>query len=217
MIIWDKLFGTFQAELDDVKPVYGLTRQVNTWNPIKINFLHIGLLFKDAWRTNNVWDKFRIWFMPTGWRPADVIEKYPIPSISDPTLQHKYRPEISVRLKIWAWVQLFINFILLMFLITQVAAIGKTALFIYAFFIFFSVYSYTSLMDKNRYAWVYEIARFIFVLAILKVYNGWFTLDSFIPNGTMILMAYFVISVVVSLAFEFFEFKYETKVDKVRL
>jgi hypothetical protein len=72
-------------------------------------------------------------------------------------------------------------------------------------------------MDKNRYAWVYEIARFIFVLAILKVYNGWFTLDSFIPNGTMILMAYFVISVVVSLAFEFFEFKYETKVDKVRL
>ncbi|MDX1941748.1 MAG: sterol desaturase family protein, partial [Saprospiraceae bacterium] len=71
-IIWDKLFGTFQEELDDVPPVYGVTRPVRTWNPIKINFQHFWLLFKDAWRTRNWWDKLRIWFMPTGWRPADV-------------------------------------------------------------------------------------------------------------------------------------------------
>jgi alkylglycerol monooxygenase len=75
LIIWDKLFGTFQEELLDVKPVYGITRQVNTWNPVKINFQHLTLLVKDAWRTNPAcWDKFRIWFMPTGWRPADVAE-----------------------------------------------------------------------------------------------------------------------------------------------
>lgn len=217
LIIWDKMFGTFQEELDDVKPVYGLTRQVNTWNPIKINFLHIGLLFKDAWRTNNVWDKFRIWFMPTGWRPTDVIEKYPIPYISDPSQQHKYRPEVSLPLKIWAWIQLTITFMLMMFLMMQVANIGKTALFVYAFFIFFSVFCYTSLMDKSRYAWMFEILRFITVLAILKVYNGWFTLDSFVPNGTLILMVYFSISVIVSLAFEFLEFKQESKVDEATL
>ena len=47
-IIWDKLFGTFQEELPDVKPVYGVKRQVNTWNPIKINYQHFWMLLKDA-------------------------------------------------------------------------------------------------------------------------------------------------------------------------
>ena len=76
-IIWDKLFGTFQEELDGVPPVYGVKRPLRSWNPILINFSHLFQLIKDAWRTNNILDKFRIWFMPTGWRPQDVILKYP--------------------------------------------------------------------------------------------------------------------------------------------
>ena len=78
--IWDRMFGTFQEELDEEPCVYGVTRQVNTWNPIRINLNHIWLLTKDAWRTESWWDKIRIWFMPTGWRPADVMEKYPVVS-----------------------------------------------------------------------------------------------------------------------------------------
>jgi hypothetical protein len=77
-IFWDKLFGTFQKELPEVPPVYGITRPVQTWNPIKINFQHLWLLAKDAWRANSLKDKIRIWFMPTGWRPADVAEKFPV-------------------------------------------------------------------------------------------------------------------------------------------
>ena len=43
LIVWDKIFGTFQAELKSVPPVYGTLNQANTWNPILINykyFLH---------------------------------------------------------------------------------------------------------------------------------------------------------------------------------
>ena len=84
-IIWDKLFGTFQEELPNVPPVFGITVPASTWNPIKINFQHIWLLMKDAWRTKNVSDKFKIWFKPTGWRPTDMIEQYPIHNkITDP-------------------------------------------------------------------------------------------------------------------------------------
>ena len=72
LIIWDKLFGTFQPEIDDVKPVYGTLKQAQTWNPVIINFKHMWQLVKDAWRTERIIDKLRIWFMPTGWRPLDV-------------------------------------------------------------------------------------------------------------------------------------------------
>ena len=82
-IVWDKWFGTFQEELDDVPPVYGITRPARTWNPIKINFQHLWLLCKDAWRTKSWRDKLRIWFMPTGWRPDDVEAKYPLNKIYD--------------------------------------------------------------------------------------------------------------------------------------
>ena len=45
-----------------------------TWNPIKINFQHLWLLMKDAWRTKSWKDKFTLWFKPTGYRPADVAK-----------------------------------------------------------------------------------------------------------------------------------------------
>ena len=51
--IWDRLFGTFQEELDDVPPVYGVLKPAETWNPILINFQHAGRLLQDAWRTKD--------------------------------------------------------------------------------------------------------------------------------------------------------------------
>jgi len=105
-IFWDKLFGTYQEELKDVPPVYGITRPVRTWNPLKINFMHAWLLIKDAWLTKNWKDKLRIWIMPTGWRPADVIDKYPVYKISDVYHFEKYNPKSSTSMSIWCWLQL---------------------------------------------------------------------------------------------------------------
>ena len=217
LIIWDKMFGTFQEELPDVKPVYGITRPVKTWNPVKINFLHITLLVKDAWRTENYWDKIRIWFMPTGWRPADVIEKYPVTYTNDVNNREKYMPSASGYLRIWSWTQLIITFLLMMFLIAQFAAFEKRTLFVYASFIFLSVYSYTSLMDRDRHAWVFELLRLLFGLVLINFYNGWFTLDNFIPQGTTIVSVYFVFSTLVSLAFSHFEFRTEPHFIEARM
>ncbi len=206
-ILWDKLFGTFQEELPDVKPVYGITRQVNTWNPVKINFLHITLLFKDAWRTSNIWDKFRIWFMPTGWRPADVEEKYPVPYTKDVSRQQKYMPAASIYLRIWSWTQLIITFFLTIFLFSQIAVLPKPAVFVYGFFIFYTVYCYTSLMDRDKYAWIFELIKCGIAIVIINYYSGWFTLNNFLPLGTTILVVYFIFSTLVSIAFEYLEFK----------
>ncbi len=206
LIIWDRLFGTFQPELPDVKPVFGITRPVQTWNPIKINFLHLSLLIKDAWRTSSFWDKLRIWFMPTGWRPADVAAKYPVVYTQDVHQREKYMPPSSIYLKVWAWVQLLTTFVLLLFMVTQIAVIPKSAVFVYAGFIFLSVYSYTSLMDRSRYAWLFELLRMTAAFAIVNLYGGWFTLDSIIPQGTIIVGSYLVLSMVASLAFSNFEF-----------
>ena len=46
--IWDRIFGTFQEELEEEPPIYGSSRPLNTWNPVKQNFGHLVLLIKDA-------------------------------------------------------------------------------------------------------------------------------------------------------------------------
>ena len=77
-IVWDRLFGTFQEE-DDTEPVvFGVTTPLQSWNPLWANWQFYGQLLADARRTARWQDKLRIWFMPTGWRPADVAAKYPM-------------------------------------------------------------------------------------------------------------------------------------------
>ncbi|PMY47184.1 MULTISPECIES: sterol desaturase family protein [Pseudomonas] len=77
-IIWDRLFGTFQEEDDNEPVVFGVTTPLASWNPVWANLQFYAQLLDDARRTERLWDKLRIWFMRTGWRPADVAAKYPL-------------------------------------------------------------------------------------------------------------------------------------------
>jgi sterol desaturase/sphingolipid hydroxylase (fatty acid hydroxylase superfamily) len=162
-IIWDKLFGTFQAELTDIPAVYGITRPSQTWNPIKINFQHAWLLIKDAWRAKNWKDKLRIWIMPTGWRPADAAEKYPVHKITDVYHFEKYDPKYSKALATWSWFQLVIILLFVSYLFGNIGAINRldsSYIYIYGGFVFLSVYAFTDLMDRNPYAILWVLPSF---------------------------------------------------------
>lgn len=106
-IIWDRLFGTFQQELKDQPVIYGVSRASKTFNPVLANLQFWGWLFQDAWRTNSWKDKLTIWFKPTGWRPADVIELYPVEKRKLATFQ-KFDPATDTKTKIYGFLQLLL-------------------------------------------------------------------------------------------------------------
>ena len=191
--VWDRLFGTFQEELDEEPCVYGVTRQVNTWNPIKINFQHVWLLIKDAYRTNNFVDKLRIWFMPTGWRPADVMNKYPVPS-SKPESFVKYDTEASNGLTIWTWLQFLVMNVFMAHLLLKIADIPRQDLFIYGAFMFLMIYSFTTLMDRDPNAIWMEALKSIVGLSIIYLTGSWFLIDELFSGGTLFATAYMVVS-----------------------
>lgn len=85
LIVWDRLFGSFEEETDKV--VYGMYGQAQTWNPITINFHYYYILWKDAVAADKWWDKIRIWFMPLGWRPANLPQKPPLVEITEKNQQ----------------------------------------------------------------------------------------------------------------------------------
>ncbi|WP_115461916.1 sterol desaturase family protein [Winogradskyella aurantiaca] len=69
LIIWDKMFGTFQPELKNEKVTYGLVKNINTFNPIKIAFLEWLYMFKDAFTGHKSFkDRLNYLFKPPGWK-----------------------------------------------------------------------------------------------------------------------------------------------------
>lgn len=69
LIIWDKFFGTFQPELKEEKVNYGLTSNINTYNPIYIAFHEWAALGKDAFTGRKSWrDRFHYLIKPPGWK-----------------------------------------------------------------------------------------------------------------------------------------------------
>lgn len=66
-IIWDKLFGTFEPEVE--KPVYGLVKNIETYNPIKVAFLEWYNMFKDFFTSKTSFkNKIRYLIKPPGWK-----------------------------------------------------------------------------------------------------------------------------------------------------
>ncbi|MEZ7498053.1 sterol desaturase family protein [Flavobacterium sp. Arc3] len=206
-IIWDKLFNTFQEELEAIPPVFGITRPAQTWNPIRINFQHLSLLISDAWRSQNWKDKFTIWFKPTGWRPENFEEKYPVTKITNVYAFDKYGTKASSKLIYWSIAQVLMTLLFVSYLFNNIGQIGLPTIFIYGLFIFITVYSYTELMDESRFSVYWETIRFLFGLGIIYYFGDWFGLNSLFAMGNYIVISYLLLSLVISIYFVALEFK----------
>jgi sterol desaturase/sphingolipid hydroxylase (fatty acid hydroxylase superfamily) len=208
-IFWDRWFGTYQEEKDEIPAVYGVTRPVQTWNPIKINFMHLWLLIQDAWRAQNWSDKFKIWFMPLGWRPADVAQKYPVAKIQDVYHFDKYNPLLTKGMLVWSFGQLIALLLLLSHLFGNLAAIGSPDIFFYGSFVFLTVFAYTELMDRNPNAWAWELLKVAYASFFIITNGDWFGLSKLLPGAVYIFVGYLLISAFFSIWFSFRKEKVE--------
>ena len=67
LIIWDKLFGTFQEERNDDPVKYGLTKNINSYNLLTIAFHEYKEIYKDWQRPISFTNKLKYLIMPPGW------------------------------------------------------------------------------------------------------------------------------------------------------
>lgn len=200
-IIWDKIFGSFQPELEHIKPVYGTLRPVRTWNPIIINYKHFWQLIQDAYHTSSIWNKIRIWFMPTGWRPDDVEKEYPIYITKDPNNQKKYETNSSFPFIIWSFIQLSISVILMFHFFTIIHLQSMILNYIYGALIMLHVFSFTSALDMKKYSIVIELFK-IFSMLGLTYHQGflWFGLQ-----GPYVYLIIFYSLISVSVTYYFYK------------
>ena len=102
LIVWDRWFGTFEPEVEP--PVYGLTKPLDSWNPVWAN-LHVWAdLVRDAWMAPRWADKLRVWIAPQGWRPAGVPARTP-PAPLDPAHVDRYDARAPTRVSLYVSLQ----------------------------------------------------------------------------------------------------------------
>ncbi len=65
LIVWDRMFGTFQPETH--RPTYGLTKNVETFNPVRVAFHEWINLAKDLRKSGSLKDRFHYLFDSPGW------------------------------------------------------------------------------------------------------------------------------------------------------
>ena len=68
LIIWDRIFRTF--ELEDERVVYGLTKNIKTFNPARVAFGEFVAIARDVGSARNWRDRFGYAFRGPGWQPG---------------------------------------------------------------------------------------------------------------------------------------------------
>ena len=109
LIIWDKMFGTFQAEEEEV--VYGIINQAKTWNPLYANVRHYKNLWSEAKLANTMTDKLKLWVKPPEWRPSNLEPYGDIPQVTKRSVQ-KYDVKRTGIAKLWILAQFVFTLIM---------------------------------------------------------------------------------------------------------
>lgn len=114
LIIWDKMFGTFQAE--EEHPHYGITKVTGTFNPLLAHWKPIEQLAQEMKPLRFI-DKIKILFHAPGWMPKYAGGQQYAPEV--PKDYQKYNPPLSKRdayylggqtLAVLAFTGFFLNF-----------------------------------------------------------------------------------------------------------
>lgn len=168
-VIWDRLFGSFQEELDDEPVTFGIRGAIKTWNPLWANLHVYNQLLQDAIHTNNWWHKITIWFRRTGWRPPDVVDAYPLIKTD---LDHfrKFDTSVSFSLKAYCLIHyVTTSVVALTYSLMLTELVFAQQLFLVAF-VLVSTFSIGALMEHRHYSGLLEWVRLsiLFVVAALS-------------------------------------------------
>jgi len=179
LIIWDRMFGTFKEE--EERPTYGITKNLNSWNPVWANLAHYADIWEDVKRIPRWSDKLKFMVMKPGWLPEDM-GGYRKPHNIDPKTYSKYNVHASQALNVYVFVQyvvLLAGTALFLFNLEGMSPADKVLL---ASLITVSVVSFGGLFESKPWGFGLEVFRLLAVPVSLIYY-----LSNFQPENWMLI------------------------------
>ena len=173
LIIWDKLFGTFQPEEEE--PAYGITTPLGTWDPLKANFHYWAELGALARRSTHWADKVRVFLKPPGWRPAE-LGGFEGPKEKDKATYRKFDTSAPRRLNTYVAVQFTLLLLVTTFFLFQQRALVPPAQWALAGMIIWWVMDMGVVLEGRRWGLWSELLRCLCFLALFLVAGAAYSL-----------------------------------------
>lgn len=169
LIIWDRLFGSFAEEKEKI--VYGMYNGPNTWNPITINFHYYILLWKDAVAAPYWWDKIRIWFMPTGWRPRGL----PLKQLQEVNAENQFRfvTPMYRGAKPYLIFQVIFGLYFVLLIIQENTPWNTGERWIGAGLLWWMIVNWAGIMEHKKWVLASETLRILITSAVFILFHGW--------------------------------------------
>ena len=159
LIIWDRLFGTFEEEQEKV--VYGMYHGPQSWNPININFHYYRCLWHDASAAPYALDKIKIWFMPLGWRPRGLPPLEPLTETT-PANQQKYRTMLLPHARPYLVAHLILGVVLMMYIIKPTSEWSVVQRWIGAILLWHTIIDWGGIMESDTWVFLSENVRIVY-------------------------------------------------------
>lgn len=169
-ILWDRLFGSFQEELDEDKPIYGIRKALKSWNPLWANIHVYAQLGKDCWHAKRWQDKLLIWFKRTGWRPADVEQNYPLTKV-DLTQFKKFDIQLTLCNKLYSLLQYSLVVFVGLLLMMNVANFTLIQQVLIVLFVLYGSVSAGLVLENRPLAIYLEWIKYSLILSTLIIYS----------------------------------------------
>ncbi|MGE8503120.1 MAG: sterol desaturase family protein [Pseudomonas sp.] len=167
-IVWDRIFGTFQEELDEEPVVFGVTVPLASWNPLWANLQVYACLWSDARRSESWWDRLRIWFMPTGWRPADVAARFPQEK-TDLSRFVKFEVSLGRGQQCYAALQFVVYLLGGTWLLAQAEVLTPVGMLLGCAWVALGLYSIGAWLENRSWAMSLELLRLLANLPLLAL------------------------------------------------
>jgi hypothetical protein len=186
LCIWDRMFGSFQDELEDIPCIYGIRKPLQSYNPFWANVHVYWATLLDSWHAARWQDKIKVWFKGPGWRPPGLDETHPVKKTALEDFR-KFDPSISKPIRLYAFFQFFCTTLAGTGMLIMAATWDTSAVVFATGLIFFSFYLQSAWTQSRNYASWLEWLK----LGLVFLIAGYLPLNS---TAILTLQVYLAIS-----------------------
>ncbi len=166
-IIWDRLFGTYQDQTEEV--YYGITIHPESWDPTYLNFHWFLVLWNDMKQATHFSDKIKLWFMPPGWRPRNLPPYEKKNPHTNAKNQIKYQTRALNGSSAYLISQLVILMGTLQFVINDKSPLSTIEKIIVSLCLWAGVTIWAAILESKPWAKTAELVRIVVTFMVMNI------------------------------------------------
>ncbi|EAR10346.1 sterol desaturase family protein [Reinekea blandensis] len=167
-ILWDRLFGTFQDELETDPVVFGVRKPLNSFNPFYANVQIYAQMLRDIWVGKSVHLAWQVLTSRTGQRPEAIAQKAPIERLDLASFQ-PFNPTRARGSLLVVWSQLIFSLIYTVWFLLSIDQTGFVSALAHFLPLGLALFSMGMLLEGRTLGWWLEGVRLAYIGAALTV------------------------------------------------